>query len=43
MIDDDEVTGIPDNGQLVNVQTKADQFKDRALTLLDPYLSGAVA
>lgn len=43
VIDDDEATAIPDNGQLVNVQTKADQFKDRALTLLDPYLSGAVA
>jgi len=43
VIDDEEVTSIPDNGQLVNVQTKADQFKDRALTLLDPYLSGNVA
>lgn len=43
VIDDDANIGIPDNGQLVNVQTKADQFKDRALTLLDPYLSGAVA
>jgi len=43
VIDDEEAIGIPDNGQLVNVQTKADQYKDRALTLLDPYLSEAVA
>jgi len=43
VIDDDEAVGIPDNGQLVSVETKADQFKDRALTLLDPYLSGTVA
>lgn len=39
VIDDEEAVGIPDNGQLVNVETKADQFKDRALTLLDPYLA----
>jgi hypothetical protein len=43
VIDDEEAVGIPDNGQLVNVETKADQFKSRALTLLDPYLSGTVA
>jgi len=43
VIDDDEQVGIPDNGQLVNVETQADQFQDRALTLLDPYLIDDVA
>jgi hypothetical protein len=40
VIDDEAVAGIPDDGQLVNVETKADQFRDRALTLLDPYVIG---
>lgn len=43
VIDDDANIGIPDNGQLASVESKADQFKDRALTLLDPYLIDPVA
>lgn len=43
VIDDDAQVSIPDNGQLVNVQTKAEQFKNRANTLLKPYLAEALA
>ena len=34
---DEFVTAIPDNGQLVNVETKANRWEDTAETLLDNY------
>jgi len=43
VIDDEFSVSIPDNGQLVGVQTKAQQFRDRAADLLDPYMTVAVA
>jgi len=37
VIDDEEVTAIPDNGQLISVQSKADQWRDAADELLEVY------
>jgi hypothetical protein len=40
---DEFVSAIPDDGQLVNVQTKAQRWESKAETLLDNYRSGVVA
>jgi len=37
VIDDEEVTAIPDSGQLISVQTKAQQWRDAADDLLEVY------
>lgn len=36
-VDDDVLTSIPDNGQLIGVDSKAQRSIDQAMRLLDPY------
>jgi hypothetical protein len=38
VVDDDVLTAIPDNGQLVGVDTQAERLADRGMTYLEPYL-----
>ncbi|AFH22023.1 hypothetical protein OSG_eHP14_00215 [environmental Halophage eHP-14] len=40
---DEFVSAVPDNGQLANVETKADRWEATAEMLLDNYRTGAVA
>lgn len=39
VIDDDATVGIPNDGQLVALDTKASQYRSRADDLLDPYMT----
>lgn len=39
IIDDEFITSIPDNGQLVNVETKADRWERLGAERLQPYVS----
>jgi len=42
-LDEDIISSVPDNGQLVSVQTKAERYADRALKRgLEPFLSRPV-
>lgn len=43
VVDDDVLTQIPDDGQLVGVDTKAQRLMDRGLRYLEPYLGGSEA
>jgi len=38
VVDDDVLTAIPDNGQLVGVDTQAQRLADRGMQYLEPYL-----
>jgi len=38
VVDDDVLTAIPDQGQLLNVETEAERMMDRGMTYLNPYL-----
>lgn len=38
VVDDDVLTSIPDDGQLVGVDTQAQRLADRGMTYLEPYL-----
>lgn len=43
VLDDDAAVGIPDNGQLVAAESKADKFRKQADRLLQPYLETPIA
>lgn len=43
VLDDDAQIGIPDSGQLVQLESKADQYRKKAMELLGPYLETPVA
>jgi|APHM01.1.fsa_nt_gi hypothetical protein len=43
VVDDNVLTAIPDNGQLVGVDTQRQQLVDDGTDLLDPYLGSGVA
>jgi len=43
VLDEDAKTAIPDQGQLVSLESKADQFHKRAMAKLEPYLEAPVA
>jgi len=43
VVDDDVLTALPDNGQLVGVDTQRQALVDDAADLLDPYLDAPVA
>lgn len=43
VVDDDVLTALPDNGQLVGVDTQRQQLVDDAADLLDPYLDAGIA
>jgi hypothetical protein len=43
VVDDDVLTAIPDNGQLVGVDTQRQQLLDDGLDALDPYLRAPIA
>lgn len=43
IVEDDVLTAIPDNGQLVGVDTKAQRLMDRGMKYLGPYLGVSVA
>lgn len=42
-VDDEADISFPDDGQLVNKQSQADFYKERAQTLLEPYMGAPVA
>lgn len=43
IVEDDVLTAIPDNGQLVGIDTKAQRLLDRGLKYLNPYLEVGAA
>ena len=43
VLDDDTQVGVTDAGQLVNVETKAQAMRDRAMDLLGPYIVRPIA